>query len=113
MSVDVHDFRKYNAEKAIHETTKAAVNLLPQDAVEASLLVGDPKLDKLIQHLESILNALTPQIEDLKVKGMGCVEENLFRACQLNYVYAKGKYDAFKEIQSIPLRIMQELSLTK
>ena len=83
---------------------------MPLQQVAASdFEVGDEKLDKLIRIVQSVIDQLNPAIADLQMKGMGCVQDDLFRACQLNYVYAKGKLDAYKDVQTYPKRIMQEL----
>ena len=111
MSVDVNDFRKFT------EEAKARVAdvqpLAAQEPITTEFEVGDEKLDKLSRMVQAVIEQLNPAIVDLQTKGMGCVQDDLFRACQLNYVYAKGKLDAYKDVQTYPKRIMQEQHLVK
>ena len=106
MSVDVKDFRKFTEEANARVAVAQPAPLQQEPATEFE--VGDEKLDKLVRIVQSVIEQLNPAIADLQMKGMGCVQDDLFRACQLNYVYAKGKLDAYKDVQTYPKRIMQE-----
>ena len=110
MSVDVNDFRKFTEEAKARVTGVQSEPLLSQETVPSEFEVGEEKLDKLSRMIQAVIEQLNPAIADLQTKGMGCVQDDLFRACQLNYVYAKGKLDAYKDVQTYPKRIMQEQS---
>ena len=112
MSVDVNDFRKFTSDaQARKDGFVAQAPLALQEPIANEFEVGDDKLDKLSRMVQAVIEQLNPAITDLQTKGMGCVQDDLFRACQLNYVYAKGKLDAYKDVQTYPKRIMQEQGL--
>lgn len=112
MSIDVKDHRRY-AEGKLAESIKAAETklaeaaLLPQVDSEVAN-TGNEQLDKLIRVVEDLCSKIEPHVTDLAHKGMGSVQDELFRMHQIQYAFAKGQLAAYEEVKKIPARIILE-----
>lgn len=115
MGIDVKDHRRY-AEGKLAESiqaaeTKVAHELLQQvETVDAN--TGNPQLDKLVRAVQALLETSDTHANDIALKGIGCVQEEMIRLQQFEYFYTKGKSDAYKEVVQIPAKIIAESKLT-
>ncbi len=111
MSIDIKDYRR------LHDTDKdpkvaAPVDPIAQVAVEENVLTGHAQLDKLIRALQSDIEATEAACAGLAQKGMGTVQHEMLTLLQFEYIYNKGKIDAWKAAAQLPKRIIAESKLT-
>ena len=111
MSVDVKDHRKF-LEGKLKEAEEKAQNRPPLlEQVESPLTVGDTNLDKMLRTLQAGVEKHDKHANDIALKGMGCVQDDMIRLQQFEFFYTKGKVDALKEAMLIPEQIMAELKV--
>jgi len=98
------------------ESIKAAeervANKLLKQAESAQANTGNLQLDKLIRAVQELADQSEQGAKDIAFKGIGCIQEDMFRLQQAEYFYVQGKREAYKEVMAIPARIIAESKLT-
>lgn len=111
MSVDIKDHRKFVEGKLRAVEADEKQPLLPQaESTEPS--TGDDKFDKLIRCITELSKVDEEKAKAVAIKGMGCVQEEVFRLQQFEYFFTQGKIQAFKEAMQLPSQIIAEAKLT-
>ena len=108
MSVEVRDFRQLRekkTEEAIKDATKQAV-LVPQEKIETE--TGHEDFDKLLRAIAALDAPIAAEQEQVKIKGMGAVQDEMIRLCQLQYMFVCGKREGLKEISKLVDQILVE-----
>ena len=111
MAIDVNDHRRYAAGKLAESLKKAEDKLLSPllEQVESTAAnTGDAHLDKLARSVQELLNKAEENAKATALKGIGCVQEDLFRLQQFEYFYLQGQVEAYKQTLLIPQRILAE-----
>ena len=105
--MEFKDHRRHVAH--LQDTDKVAEPakpLLEQVAVESE--TGHPLLDKLLRAVQAKLEVTDKHATEVALKCVGCVQEDMIRLQQFEYMYNKGKVDAYKEVSLIPAQIILE-----
>ncbi len=112
MSVTVHDHRKYLAEAAAKASAEnAAVHIPIEQVASPDATTGDDKLDKMVRGIQAIIDALTPQIQDIAIKAMAAPNHDMLDMCRREYWFKFGQRETLKEIIKLPAQIMVEAQM--
>lgn len=100
MSVEVRDFRQFSEKKYAEQAAldKEKRELVPQVAAEQ---VGNEDFDKLLRAIQAASEAPELEREEVKKKGMGAVQDEMIRLCQLQYMFICGKLEGFKDVKAL------------
>ncbi|MCI0553274.1 MAG: hypothetical protein L0287_20185 [Anaerolineae bacterium] len=110
MSVEVRDFRQFSEKKQAElAATERNIReeLVPQVATEQ---VGNEDFDKLLRAIQAASDVPERECEEVKKKGMGAVQDEMIRLCQLQYMFICGKLEGFKEVKALIHQIVREKS---
>ena len=111
MSVDIKDHRRYAEGRLAESIKKAEAKLtspLLEQAESTAASTGDAHLDKLARSVQELLNKAEENAKAVALKGIGCVQEDLFRLQQFEYFFLQGQVEAYKQTLLIPQRILAE-----
>jgi hypothetical protein len=111
MSVTVNDFRKHREQKDAEETAKAAekvVSSLLEQTASPDATTGDDRLDKMVRALQAVIDALTPQLNDIAHKAMAAPNHDMLDMCRREYWFKKGQQVTLQEAIKIPAQIVME-----
>lgn len=107
MSIDVKDHRRYLETKHEHAAPDKPAPLLEQ--VNSDLAAtGEPYLDKLIRAIEAKVQTHEEHAQEVAFKCAGCAKVEVTTMLQFEFMYTKGRVDAYKEIAQMPAQILAE-----